>query len=74
MQCMSCRIFLLFAFWENFMKNTFKRKCNTSVWHFLVTSCCIILHRLILMTVLYVLEGESLYHFRGEEIWIQKLK
>ena len=56
------------------MKNTFKRKCNTSVWHFLVTSCCIILHRLILMTVLYVLEGESLYHFRGEEIWIQKLK
>lgn len=56
------------------MKNTFKRKCNTSVWHFLVTSCCIILHHLILTTALYVLEGENLYHFRGEEMWIQKLK
>lgn len=26
------------------------------------------------MTAPYVLEGESLYHFIDEEMWIQKLK
>ena len=62
------------------MKNTLKIKCNTSVRHFLVFvlyykyNICIILHHLIVMTAPYVLEGESLYRFTSEEMWIQKLK